>query len=186
MQLIIVSDIFGKTPELISFSDNFKKMYQTIRIVDPYGGAINNFKDEQAAYDSFQTNCSLALFSEKVADAISLSENSIDLIGFSVGASAIWKISEFDLPNHIKNAFCFYGSKIRDLVHINPTFFITLIFPKSEKHFSIEALFSEIVKKKNVYCEMTIYNHGFMNQRSVNYNEDAYKMFTDYIKQNIT
>ena len=183
MHLIIVSDIFGKTKELISFVDNFKKMYQSIRIIDPYDGVMNNFKDEQEAYNSFQENCSLELLSEKVIKAISKAEDSIDLIGFSVGASAIWKISEFDYPISIKNVFCFYGSKIRDMVDINPSFCINLIFPKSEKHFSIEELFSKISKKENVYCEMTVYNHGFMNKRSINYDADAYKMFTDLIKK---
>jgi len=111
-------------------------MYQTIRVVDPYGGVMSNFKYEQMAYDSFQINCGLELYSEKVTDAISKAEerNSIDLIGFSVGASAIWKICEIDLSDNIKNVFYFYDSKIRDMVHINPTFFINLIFPESEKH----------------------------------------------------
>lgn len=186
MQLIIVPDIFGKTPELINFSDDFKKMYQTILIIDPYGGMIGNFKNEQEAYDAFKTNCGMELLSKKLTDAISKTEDSLDLIGFSVGASAIWKVSEYDYANSIKNAFCFYGSKIRDMVDINPTFFINLIFPKSEKHFSIEALFSKIVNKKNVYCEMTLYNHGFMNQRSLNYDEEGFKMFTDLIRQVVT
>ena len=185
MQLIIISDIFGKTSELISFADNFEKLYQTIRIVDPYDGEIKNFKNEGEAYNSFQKNCGLALFSNKVLDAISMAEGRLDLIGFSVGASAIWKISENHLSN-IKNVFCFYGSKIREMVDINPSFFINLIFPNSEKHFSVEALFLKICKKENVYCEKTIYNHGFMNQRSLNYDEAGYKMFTDLIKQSVT
>ena len=41
VNLIIVSDIFGRTPELIELASAFSDRYDHIHIIDPYDGFMN-------------------------------------------------------------------------------------------------------------------------------------------------
>ena len=56
---------------------------------------------------------------------------------------------------------------------------MTLIFPKSESHFDVKDLISQLSLKMNIKCERTTYLHGFMNKNSVNFNKTAY---SNYVK----
>ena len=99
---------------------------------------------------------------------------SLRLIGFSVGASAIWQISEKEELPEVLNATCFYGSQIRNNINVNSKFPIHLIFPKSEEHFSVSELTKEIRDKEKVGVEQTDFLHGFMNTHSQNYDQLGY------------
>lgn len=185
MQLIVASDIFGRTQALEDLTRNFTKYYKTVQIVDPYEGESIDFEREIDAYKYFQETCGIDVLSEKIKETISGTIPQIDLIGFSVGASAIWDISDSDFYPNIGKAFCFYGSRIRNMTSTNPKFRINLIFPVVEEHFSIDDLIYKTSKKKQVTSIKTEYYHGFMNKKSVNYSHTGYEKYIDYLKHQI-
>ena len=181
--LIVVSDIFGRTPELEELASELWDRYEKIHIIDPYGGQTIDFGSEQDAYQYFQENCSIEKLSEMALEKIAESNTRCDLVGFSVGATAIWFISEArHAEKKINTAICFYGSKIRDLPDIAPRFRVQLIFPAQEHHFDVARLASVISKKTNVECIQTKYMHGFMNKRSENFDDAGYREFIGRMK----
>jgi dienelactone hydrolase len=175
MSIIIVSDVFGKTSALVKF---YKEINAHL-IVDPYNGKDMGFKSEKDAYGFFMDSVGLDLYLTKLSKAIESIAHIDTLIGFSVGASTIWRLSEKEPVNSIGRAVCFYGSQIRNFTKINPFFDMELVFPKSEPHFNIMELQDTLLKKQKVKIVRTCYLHGFMNYHSNNFNQTGY---ADYVK----
>lgn len=96
------------------------------------------------------------------------------LIGFSVGASAIWNISNDVIVRGIIGATCFYGSQIRFNLGVKPRFPIKLVLPTFEQHFSISELIEALSCTENVMIERTPFFHGFMNKLSKNYDQNGH------------
>lgn len=181
-ELIIVSDIFGRTPELIDLASELSGRYDQLHIIDPYDGHIIDFDSEQDAYHYFQEHCSIEKLAGLVLEKVAESNVKLDLVGFSVGASAIWFLSETRYAEIINTAVCFYGSRIRDILDKVPRFKIRLVFPVFEHHFDVARLTSVISKKTHVECTQTKFMHGFMNKRSENFDEAGYREFLDQMK----
>ncbi|WNC72861.1 dienelactone hydrolase family protein [Thalassotalea psychrophila] len=180
MSIIIVSDVFGKTAELIKLSEELNAN----TIVDPYNGANMKFKSEAEAYSYFIETIGLDAYLAKLINVIESGFTGITLIGFSVGSSTIWRLSEMVSSHIVKRAVCFYGSQIRNFTSVDPLFDIELIFPKSEPHFSVASLQAELAKKQNVKAIKVDYLHGFMNYHSSNYNQAAYKEQINWLSTN--
>ena len=177
--LLIVPDIFGKTDELLDFRRNFESFYRRIDILDPYHGVSVDCADETTAYAAFQQHCGLDALTRLVRDAARCSGQNLDIIGFSVGASAVWAMSDTPEANGIGQAFCFYGSRIRDYLDRRPAFPVDLIFPCKEPHFSVRAVMDCLCGPENVACIQTDYLHGFMNPRSVNFDAEGCREYTE-------
>ena len=107
----------------------------------------------------------------------------IILIGFSVGASAVWQISESLNLEKVKRAVCFYGSQIRYLTEIQPNIMVDLVLPIHEAGFSVKALARILSDRKHVVLHRTPYLHGFMNERSQNYDKAGYSRYVDWLCQ---
>lgn len=180
MNTILVTDIFGKTPALIKLAEELNSNI----IVDPYDGIIMAFKDEAEAYSYFVEHIGFEkYFSELLSVMIRITTDSI-LIGFSIGASEIWKLSENSLIKNINCGICYYGSEIRNYKEVSPLFKVELIFPKKEHHFDVLELKAELSKKRNVKIIQTDYLHGFMNLYSTNYNQSAYIEQLSWLREN--
>lgn len=172
MQNIIVSDIFGRTDALDELACHFSELTE---IHDPYDAKYMAFTSEQQAYDFFTKQTSLEQYSESLLKRIQSIKSPVNLIGFSVGASAIWKVSNKPMASNIVNAQCYYGSQIRNHLDIEPLFPINLIFPALESHFSVTALMNNLRDKNNITIRQVSFLHGFMNFHSVNYNQQGYR-----------
>jgi dienelactone hydrolase len=170
MSIIIVTDIFGVTPALITLSDKLNAKF----IVDPYNGINMNFKNEFEAYSYFTEQVGLENYLEKLIKVVDSTSNISSLLGFSVGASVIWRLSEKLLSAKIKNAICYYGSQIRHFTSITPQFPVELIFPKTEEHFDLLKLQQSLSNKPNITIRNTNFYHGFMNFHSSNFNACGY------------
>ena len=174
MNIILVSDIFGKTPALIQLGEAIG----ATAIVDPYDGVDMGFEDESKAYAYFVEHVGFEQYYDvlqsELQNQISPISSMNVLIGFSIGASAIWKLSDNPDITNIQRGICYYGSQIRNLKAVSPHFNIELIFPKKEDHFDVLALQKALSQKKNVQITQTNYLHGFMNSHSDNYNQVAY------------
>jgi dienelactone hydrolase len=174
MSIILVSDVFGTTPALLSL----KNKLGADTIVDPYKGESLDFKSETEAYSYFIKTVGLDNYVSKLSKVLASLDGQITIIGFSIGASAIWRLSVINENNRIKQAFCFYGSQIRNFTQIAPCFEMNLVFPKSEDHFDVLKLIEKLEIKPHVKITQVEYSHGFMNYHSSNFNDVGYQ---DYI-----
>ena len=189
MTVIIASDIFGVTPSLKAFAKSLQSTQHNVYIIDPYAGVQHNFIDEEQAYQYFTKNVGLDSYAKTVEHFIedkmqptANQNNTINvLIGFSIGASAIWQISANERIKIIDHTFYFYGSQIRKLTHVEPAMPSTVIFPKYESHFSVTALQQEVQKHALVSTKRCNYLHGFMNTHSTNFNEYAYTYYKQWL-----
>lgn len=171
MQIVIVADVFGNTNALTALA----KELNSSAIIDPYQGIEMQFKDEKEAYKYFIEMVGLDNYLLQIIAVIKQYTEPVNLIAFSVGASAIWRLSATSEASLVNNSVCFYGSQIRHFTTIKPLFDIELVFPSSEAHFDVDMLKNKLSTKANVTTSQVPYLHGFMNQCSKNYNSDAYK-----------
>jgi dienelactone hydrolase len=180
MNIILVTDIFGKTPALVKLSEELNAKI----IVDPYGGVDMAFKDEDEAYSYFISNIGFENYFSVLLKTMESINFTSTLVGFSIGASVIWKLSEKLSVKNVNCAICYYGSQIRNFKEVNPLFKVELIFPKKEFHFDVLKLKNDLSKKKNVHTTKVDYLHGFMNKHSTNYNQSAYNEQVHWLRQN--
>jgi len=179
MKLFLVTDIFGRTPALEAIGEELSHEVFDLEIVDPYEGTHHCFETEAAAYDHFMDLVGLKKYASILAETLPLFGPDIVLIGFSVGASAIWEVSDRSPFAHIKKAVCFYGSQIRQKTHLHPVFDIDLIFPKHEPHFDVDDLIRDLQRKDRITCTKSKGLHGFMNKLSTHFDPACY---TDCIR----
>lgn len=172
MITVIVADIFGRTPALEELASTICKNYL---IVDPYDGQNEMFQTESDAYEYFSSNIGLENYSTHLINSLTKLDSSVNLVGFSVGAAAIWNLSGRFAFSHVNKATCFYGSQIRNNRKVVPLFPVTLIFPKAEKHFSVSELISELYSTERTTIRQVPYFHGFMNRCSTNFNLQGYE-----------
>ena len=138
------------------------------------------FQNEADAYSYFVKKVGHDSYLAILFKVVESIQQQVTLIGFSVGATAIWRLSESKGNIFIKQAFCYYGSQIRNFTQIEPCFKINLVFPASEAHFDVVELRTSLSSKNNVTTEKVKYLHGFMNYHSSNYSEYGY---TEHIKR---
>ena len=174
MQNLIVSDVFGRTKALEKIAS---ELSCAVDIFDPYGATNVNFKNESEAYSYFTAEVGLDKYTERLKKVIQTFSAQHNLIGFSVGASAIWRVSAQVEQKYISSATCFYGSQIRYHKNIHPTFPVHLIFPAAEEHFSVSKLITDLSGRKNTQIQQVSFNHGFMNRHSKNYDQSGYSQF---------
>jgi len=170
MKLIIVADIFGKTPALMRISTELG----ATDIIDPYDGIEMCFNSEDEAYAYFTQHIGLDTYVQTISTQLQHTTN-LTLVGFSVGAAAIWRLSESKIATNINSAIGFYGSQIRHTPEIQPLFPIELIFPASETHFDVTQLKNRLSTTKNVTTCQVDFRHGFMNYHSINFDYLGYQ-----------
>lgn len=175
MHLIIISDIFGRTAALETFASEFSGK---VEILDPYNSEIIEFACEDDAYSYFTTKVGLDAYAEKLSNKIKASTDHVTLLGFSVGASAIWKLSNEKNLSNVIGAVLFYSSQIRYYTDIEPLFPVCLVLPETEVHFSVPELIQSLKQKESVEIHHSSFLHGFMNYHSNNYNAAAYIKYT--------
>lgn len=183
MRGVLVSDIFGLTDELIELRN---LITEDVVILDPYEGKKNLFNDENDAYKYFSEHCTLGEYAEIVRHEITKNDEAEYLIGFSVGASAIWCCSDKLSQKNVSSAYLFYGSQIRKHVEITPAIPINIVMPRYEEHFSILELKESLASFGNIEIQSSNGLHGFMNKRSKNYNQTEYDNYVCKLRQYVT
>ncbi len=179
MGKVIVTDIFGRTPAL---EDLAGAIGSVMDIIDPYGGQQMGFHTEPLAYAHFMADVGIRAYQEILSSRLAEIPRVSVLIGFSVGASAIWRLSETLVPEKIGRAVCFYGSQIRHATDIVPHIRIEHILPKMEPGFSIDDLAAALSCKQNVTVHRTPYLHGFMNGCSPNFSRTGYAAHVELLR----
>lgn len=175
IQFLVAPDIFGHTPHL---DDLLTASRCDFSVVCPYDGKAPEFESEAEAYRNFMNNVGLDSYSQKLSSRITGTRRSTILLGFSVGASVVWRTCARQLNANVERAICFYGSQIRHEIHLHPVVPLSMILPESEAAFDVEELASAVRSKQNVSVEMTSGRHGFMNRLSPNFDQTLYDQFT--------
>ncbi len=176
IKVLILCDIFGKKylPELL-----IKELCHKydVKILDAYLEE-HTFENEREAYDAFISSCGHERYYELVKSYCLV--NQVDMIiGFSIGASVVWRICAENLK--IKKAICFYPSQIRNHLELTPSFSCDIIFAKKEDSFNTVEVKKVLDKKDFISVSISEYNHGFMNPKSQNYSNEALKKYINYI-----
>ena len=181
MNLLIVSDIFGRTQALDDFAKYFNEKKIKTEILDPYNQQYIHFENENEAYSSFQAEIGLKNYINLLKNTLtSRKPTETVLLGFSVGASAVWAVSH-DIQEKLFKGVCFYSSQIRHYMEIEPKIDIQLYFAESEPTYEIDAVVSKLATKNRVICFKTNFMHGFMNERSTNFNMNGFLKYREII-----
>lgn len=178
--LLAVTDIFGKTTAFDNLIKEISHKFASVEIIDPYDGVAKNFKNEKDAYTGFQNQIELTGYIQKVNDMLwGRQYLSQILLGFSAGASAVWAAS----PNlqAFKNtqAICFYSSQIRHMLDVTPEIKTDLYFAAWESTYDVNKVIARLSAGRNVNCVKTDFLHGFMNEKSLNYNKKGYARYLE-------
>ena len=181
MHYIIVSDIYGKTPALHDFC---KTLNTQFTLVEPYSGKEQAIVSEELNYKNFIKACGHNVYTAMLHKQFDRLTEPTICIAFSAGASAAWRAQLLTSNPHLKKVVGFYPSQIRNYLDLDASVPCEFIFPYHEVHFDVTAVINELNKKQNVICKPTDYCHGFMNKRSLNYNEQAYQYFCNYLTSN--
>ncbi|WP_281646057.1 dienelactone hydrolase family protein [Parendozoicomonas sp. Alg238-R29] len=175
MYRIIVSDIFGRTATLEKMANSLPG---NVEICDPYDTGVSSFESEHEAYSCFSSKVGLNKYVEKLARKVRSLPGAVTLLGFSMGGSAIWRLSSTHGLKNVSGAVCFYSSQVRHYSTAVPNFPIQMIFPKEEPMFSVSRMMEVLATTPQVDVSHSSYLHGFMNPQSQNYNEQGYRMYS--------
>lgn len=178
MHYLLVADIFGKTQALEKIATQLTTTpATTVDIFDPYQTQMLGFHNEAEAYAYFTAQVGLAAYTEQLRQHLLKLTSPVTLIGFSVGAAAIWQLASLQQLTKVVAATCFYGSQIRNHLDIQPVFPVQLIFPAQEPHFSVADLMQQLTGRVNVSIQQVTNLHGFMNRHSDNYDAASCRAF---------
>lgn len=207
INIYIVADIFGITPALLALKDELATSLAlanksvSFTLVDPYQGQQMNFDNETKAYEYFIEHVAVEKYAQHLYSVLakqathisSKSQNSLKdktraktiVIGFSVGASAMWSISnKADL--NIDQAIYFYGSQIRHFSDIHPKIESTVILPKREEHFDVDTLQATLENLPLISIKRSRFFHGFMNKNSINFDPQAYRTYNAWLFEEVS
>ena len=185
MHLIIATEIWGRTRHVDTLADELRPLVGSVTVVDPYKGADPEFRSEEQAYAAFQEHCKLKEYGQRVASVLCASCAPTCLLGFSAGGGAVWSVLCAQDEELARLGICFYGSQIRNMIHLTPRAPMELVFPEHEPHFDVQALANMLHAKPYVRCHTPPYGHGFMNPLSRNYNQEGRREWLEWIKKRI-
>lgn len=181
--LLIVSDIFGQCQGLQQLLQDLAAPDCSIRVLDPYQGQSQSFSDEPQAYQAYTECCGHEHYASLVRQALAEYTDPLALaIGFSAGASALWRALAKPGTSQVQQAVLFYPGQIQPYLALNPSAPVHVIFGASELHFDVRAACAVLSQQPGVQASSTAWQHGFMNPVSKAYSEPGYRQYLGLLK----
>ena len=181
--IIIVSDIFGHNDYLEQLIADCHFTF-AVTIIDPYDGRCLKFDGQADAYECFNRHGGLDALTSKVKLVVATLKQPCFLIGFSAGASAVWRVlADNDYADLIERGLCFYPGQIRHHLSLTPLSPVELIFPSHETHFDLQPVIESVRLLPNTLCQQLDAQHGFMNRQLVEFDEGTYNEFCQNLSQ---
>jgi len=180
MNIIIASDIFGITPSLNALVKKLSKQAD-VAIIDPYHGEEMDFNDEQQAYQEFNDEGGMDAYTEQLKIIMTYIEQPVILLGFSAGASALWRLVDKELDLAANHFIGFYPGQIRHYLDVVPHIATTLIMPQQEAHFDVDDVIEQLPTDDLLSVTQYQQAHGFMNPKSAGYDAKACARFEKLI-----
>lgn len=178
MQIIIATDIHGVTDGVRALFENFDQ--HPLRFLSPWDSDENPYPTEQEAVKAFHAEQGLLRYQQKIAkvagDAPAL------LIGFSVGASALWQYASSEECHRDSRAVMYYGSRIRDHLSLAPRCKSSLIFAEHESAFQPHRIVDQLTNSSTDCAVIAGTRHGFMNPHSPHFDSSLTHQQLAYLR----
>lgn len=166
MRLIIAADIHGLHAPLRSLLQPLGEC----TLLSPWPGEGHPHASEQEAAAAFHAHDGLPAYERRIADAAS--GQPALLIGFSVGATSLWRYIGSQRCHARSQAILYYGSRIRDHLALTPRCPASVILAEHEPSFQPHAL-APLIALSGAQCAIIPgTHHGFMNPLSAHYRAD--------------
>ena len=178
MRVILASDIYGVTPAVQSLADNLDR--QAV-VLSPWDGVGCPFATEQEAYAAFMAGEGIAGYAARIAAAAG--QAPAFLVGFSVGATAIWLHTAGAGCHPASRAVLFYGSRIRNHLDVRPRCRVRAIFAAQEAAFDPQDIAAQLVSDTVAVHIEPESTHGFMNPDSPGYDAALESKYGRYLWQ---
>lgn len=130
------------------------------------------YEEEQQAYRQFIEDIGFENCATRVKELLQpLSKNykKVTIVGFSIGATIAWLCSA---EKEVHSIIGYYGSRIRDYLHLQPISDTTLFFAKQEKSFDVDQIV-EVLRSNDVHVSVFNAEHGFADAHSSKFNTQA-------------
>ena len=174
----VFSDIFGLCAGLERLLADLTQAGAAVKLVDPYQGKRQHFADEVQAYAAYSVNCGHDTYAAIAAQALQNNAQPIDLaIGFSAGATTLWRALANTDTRLLKQAILFYPGQIHQHLALTPQVPTQVIFGHSEPHFAVADICTQLQQKPGVSADSTRYAHGFINPASQAFAEAGYQQY---------
>ncbi len=178
--LVIASDIFGCTPELIECANQLA--HSNYHLVSPYSPG-QYFDDESHGYDAFIQQGGIDGYIQKLTHAIAAISKPVDLLGFSAGGAAAFYVCATEIAHSVRKSWCFYPGQVRHYTHMIPQVSCRITFASNEAHFDVSEVMTALGEKPNLNLATCEFSHGFMNRRSMGFDEMGYQDYLRKIRQ---
>ena len=166
MKIFVASDIHGAHDQLRSRLSQLGNP----TFISPWPSDEHAFETEHDAVTEFHRENGLASFEQKIAKAVN-GEDAL-LIGFSVGATSIWRYVASNECSPNSRAVLYYGSRIRDCSELVPRCSTSVFFAEHEPSFDPHAV-ATLIRKSGAFCTVIPDTyHGFMSPTSRHYRPD--------------
>lgn len=166
MRIVVASDIHGiHDPLRVQLAILGEPI-----IISPWSGEGCPYATEQAAVSEFHRQDGLSSYEQKIAEAVN-GEAAL-LIGFSVGATSLWRYVSGAQCNSNSRAFLYYGSRIRDYLELTPRCPTSVLFAEHESSFHPESVAISVRKSGALCSVISGTHHGFMSPLSSHYRPD--------------
>lgn len=177
MNIIIATDIHG-------INDQLRHLFHTLGdeliFLSPWDSVSSPYSNEQEAVAAFQADHGLEKYQQKIAQQAGKSPAL--LIGFSVGATALWRHIASDHYHPQSQAYLYYGSRIRDHQNLIPRCQTKVIFAEHEASFKPADILANITHPHVACSIISDTRHGFMNPHSANFREELARREVDYLR----
>ncbi|MEG9294921.1 dienelactone hydrolase family protein [Mangrovibacillus sp. Mu-81] len=186
--VIIVHEIHGVNQHMRYISHLINNLGVDVICPNLYPSGVSLGDSEEGDYNSFFKHVGFQKAGSQIKELIEDSRGkyeNIYLLGFSVGATAAWLCSDH---KDVSGVLCFYGSRIRDYVQVNPTSRTLLFFSNQEKSFDVNPLITALEKKENKYIDIHLFDakHGYANPYSKEYCQEAFDASFALLKEVLT
>lgn len=178
MQIIIATDIHGVTDGVRALFENFDQ--HPLRFLSPWDRDENPYPTEQEAVKAFHAEQGLLRYQQKIAKVAGGAPAL--LIGFSVGASALWHYASSDECHGDSRAVMYYGSRIRDHLTLVPRCKSSLIFAEHESAFAPHLIVDQLRSMDRDCTLIAGTAHGFMNPHSPHFDSQETRRQLDYLR----
>ncbi|MGV7962330.1 dienelactone hydrolase family protein [Photorhabdus tasmaniensis] len=131
MKFIFLTDIHGVSEHIKLIA---KRLGGDGLIISPYEKENETSNNQEAMYEYFHSVSSIDEYTYKVRDSLTYINTPVILVGFSIGATVAWRLSnDRNLP--VQHFICIFGSRIRDYLDVKPVKSTSLFFSNDEKYF---------------------------------------------------
>ncbi|QSY49537.1 MULTISPECIES: dienelactone hydrolase family protein [Streptomyces] len=171
--VVVAHEIYGVNDHIIGVA----------RMLRPYrcdvftpsflpSGFVYPREDERQAYREFMRSPGVMSMSQALVQftgGLRERYRRVLCIGFSVGATSAWLASG---AGAVDKTVCFYGSRIRDHLDVQPAAPCLVVFAAQEPSFSAPAVAEKLAGRRDVMTEIYPCRHGFCDPGSPHYSAE--------------